>query len=76
MRYPSENDSELELIFVIMNSYTGGKVAIEGDHGMVVFGENVRDLKDNIVVKVQDVFNGRFAGTVRLRKFSDILIHM
>ncbi|RQP17315.1 MAG: hypothetical protein EAS52_09110 [Parapedobacter sp.] len=69
-----KNDHALELIFVIMDSYTGGRVAIESNHDMVVFGENMNDLKNNIALKVRDAFHDRFVGTVRLRKFSDTLI--
>jgi len=70
----SEHKHTNELVFVVMEGVAGGQTAIEGNFGLVAFGENNADLIADIRDKVRQHFNPGFTGQIRLRKFTDILI--
>jgi len=63
-----------ELIFVVMEGYEGGQIAIESNLGLVAFGESTGDLTADIVDKVRQYFKTGFDGLIRLREFRDTLI--
>ena len=65
-----------ELIFVIMEGFEGGRVAIEGNIGLVAFGESTTDLTADVIFKVEQYFQTGFDGLIRLREFKDTLIEL
>ncbi len=65
-----------ELIFVVMDTENGGKVAVEANHQLVVFAHDVRELQHRIRTQVQEHFQGHSTATIRLREFKDTVIDM
>ncbi len=79
MKIVSEEKSPPEiddLIFVAMEGYEGGQVAVESNFGLVAFGENIDDLTADIIDKVQQYFRAGFVGRIRLREFKDTVIEI
>ena len=65
-----------ELIFVIMEGFEGGRVAIEANLGLVAFGESTTDLTADVIFKVEQYFQTGFYGLIRLREFKDTVIEL
>ncbi|WP_257668782.1 hypothetical protein [Parapedobacter tibetensis] len=65
-----------ELLFVVVDNHKGLMSAVEGNYGIVAFGENMEDLKNVIVLKVRQFFNGHFKGIIRIRQFSDHIVRI
>ncbi|WP_353181640.1 hypothetical protein [Parapedobacter lycopersici] len=61
-------------VFVVMEGKNRTKVAIEGNYGMVAFANNMKELKEGIVDKVQEQFQGKFVGEICIRRFVDTII--
>lgn len=62
------------LIFVVLDHEDGFKSAIENNHGIVVFGKNIEELKTSIPVEVNAYFKGTFKGAICIREFIDTMI--
>jgi len=65
-----------ELIFVVVKGQNNALTAIEGNIGIVAFGTNIAEIRNAILVKVQEYFNGKFRGEIRIRRFKDIVINI
>ncbi|MGK6352368.1 hypothetical protein [Parapedobacter sp. DT-150] len=69
-----EPKSDPELIFVVLDAYEEGKVAIESNFGLVAFGSNKEELINDILYKVGEYFKAGFTGVIRIREFQDTVI--
>lgn len=63
-----------ELIFVITEGQNGTLTAIENNIGVVVFGEDIDDIRTGILFEVEEYFKGDFKGKIRVRRFQDSVI--
>lgn len=65
-----------ELIFVVMEGKEADKVAFESNLGIVAFGEDIRELEQQIVANVNNYFNGRHRGRICMRRFFDTFLEV
>ncbi len=63
-----------ELIFVVLDGDDNSLVAVEGNIGMVVFGEDINEIREGVRLKVSEYFDDGFRGEVRIRRFQDIVL--
>lgn len=65
-----------ELIFMVMEGKETDKVAFESNLGIVVFGNDVKDLEQQILAHVGQFFGGKYKGRIYLRQFVDTFLEI
>lgn len=61
---------------MVMEGYEGGLVAIEGNVGLVAFGDDMEILAQDISAKVLGYFKQPYTGTIVIREFKDTVIQV
>jgi len=67
---------EEELVFILVDEHQQSKIAVEGRYGIVAVGDSLAELQAAIIDKVQEHFQGKYEGKIRIRQFADTVISM
>ncbi|WP_257658788.1 hypothetical protein [Parapedobacter lycopersici] len=54
-----------ELIFVVLEGENNSLMAVEDNIGLVVFGEDINEIRDGVVLKVDEYYDGEYKGDIR-----------
>ncbi|WP_353184245.1 hypothetical protein [Parapedobacter lycopersici] len=54
-----------ELIFVVLEGENNSLMAVEDNIGLVVFGEDINEIRNDVVLKVDEYYDGEYKGDIR-----------
>ena len=65
-----------DLIFVVMEGKEADKVAFESNLGIIVFGNDVKELEQQILAQVRHFFQGKYRGKIHILEFFDTFLEV